>query len=67
MFMAWASDDGTRNGGTRYGMVGGAVGWADAMAQLLLSAVEVNAASYDFYYCWFKLQLLVGVTAAAQD
>ncbi|GKA25637.1 hypothetical protein Tco_0711746 [Tanacetum coccineum] len=24
----------------------------------LLSAVEVNAASYDCYYCWFKLQLL---------
>ncbi|GKA87631.1 putative ribonuclease H-like domain-containing protein [Tanacetum coccineum] len=24
----------------------------------LLSVVEVNAASYDCYYCWFKLQLL---------
>ncbi|GKC33188.1 hypothetical protein Tco_1040482 [Tanacetum coccineum] len=33
----------------------------------LLSAVEVNAASYDCYYCWFKLQLLVGVITAAQD
>ncbi|GJR23544.1 hypothetical protein Tco_0972071 [Tanacetum coccineum] len=33
----------------------------------LLSAVEVNAASYDCYYCWFKLQLLVRVTTAAHD
>ncbi|GJZ39073.1 hypothetical protein Tco_0585636 [Tanacetum coccineum] len=33
----------------------------------LLSDVEVNAASYDCYYCWFKLQLLVGVNTAAQD
>ncbi|GKC92257.1 hypothetical protein Tco_1157699, partial [Tanacetum coccineum] len=34
---------------------------------ILLSVVEVTAASYDCYCCWFKLQLLIGVTAIAQD
>ncbi|GKB56178.1 hypothetical protein Tco_0912364, partial [Tanacetum coccineum] len=43
----------------------GALG--DVGIKRILSAVEVNAASYDCYYCWFKLQLLVGVTTAAQN
>ncbi|GJW37637.1 hypothetical protein Tco_0060557 [Tanacetum coccineum] len=33
----------------------------------LLSVVEVNAASYDCYYCWFKLQLLENVRLSEEE